>query len=175
MAALANVIVGLDGLSPSELETVAMVCALRGGKVPSSPQVSVDPTDRLTAGWSSLSLREKPMAASKVTFGATAADFVDNPEFRKLIKAVSACSAVQVYGAGRKLDMLNRVSSVTSAWHNVPERIKRLFRDSSSQKKPAKKTPQSESSGDEGTSQAQELGETSGTEAKRSVPSHDSE
>jgi hypothetical protein len=144
MSKLANVIVGLDELSPAELEVVAQVIALRTGTRPSSPTKERPSTGRGLLGRVKGREPMAPTLAKGPTWDVDPLKFelVESQEFEELIHAVSACSAPLVYGAGRKQDMLNRVESVKAAWEAIPRRLKQWpFRAVENSKKERSPSP----------------------------------
>jgi len=122
MSALTQVILGLDRLSPAELETVAALVAARTGTLPaSSPEPmapatgSVRPTVPLCV----------PLAAGECIPSVDEAEvvpcgLVENPQFRALMRACEALSGSTPSGQGRKAWITERIHALKSRWHEMP-------------------------------------------------------
>jgi hypothetical protein len=128
MSQLANVIVGLDGLSEAELRTVAQVIAMRTGKFPPS-STGQRPKDPHSAG----SPEQLKAVVEKLVVGQspkpTVDDLVGSPQFQQLAASIVLCSKPLVPGPGRKREMLRRVETVATSWKNLPEVEKYPFHE----------------------------------------------
>lgn len=126
---LAHVIVSLDTLTPSELEVVSQVIALRSGTRPTSP---TEPKVQKTGLFGRRKGREPltPALSTGNTLGVdpVKAEFIESNEAQRLMEAVSALSQPLDNGPGRKREMLHRASSVITAWNEIPLRLQRPFR-----------------------------------------------
>jgi len=131
MSDLAHIIVGLDRLSPAELEIVRQVITLKTGTGPPSTPEKISPKSGLFGR-----RRGKEPLTPALVSGPT--NFVDplkwelmeSHEFYRLIQACEACSAPLLNGIGRKKDMHDRVTSIKDAWDDIPQHLMRPFRAS---------------------------------------------
>jgi hypothetical protein len=162
MSQLASVLAGLDGLTPTELVLVQEVIALKTGTSPPSvtevkPQKpglfgrrkgkgSLSPALPMLVGSQPTDISGRPM----FDIDPLKWEFLESEEFSELIQAVEACSAPLVHGGGRKLDMLQRVTSVKAAWDTIPNRLKRPFRASETRAKGRRSPPSTTEENDYG-------------------------
>jgi hypothetical protein len=129
MSKLAHVIVGLDELSPAELEVVGQVIALRTGTVPASPQgVSPPKTGLFGRGKKKLSFSAALQKGCTLGVDPLKAEFIESDEGSRLMSAVAAASGPSKSGKSRNKEAADRLSAVTTAWNSVPVRLQRPFR-----------------------------------------------
>jgi hypothetical protein len=148
MSQLANVIIGLDTLSPTELETVSALVAARLGRArpatPESPEQT--PSKRAPAALPLEASGGTEVNDSLILFkgrnrqnvGAVAASSGDPPEMQnldsrmksaitKLLRAVSVVSSGEPSGPGRKTAILQRYRAVADAWKEFPSDLRSRF------------------------------------------------
>jgi len=130
MAALTQVILGIDRLSPTELEAVAeLVAAKRGVAPPSSTEAKPQTTGESPPPTvpECQSLTDTPAADTTREVVSTTCGLLDNPDFRSLMTEVSLCSGSPPSGPGRKAWINTRLKALASSWQKLPKGYRDRF------------------------------------------------
>jgi len=150
MSQLANVIVGLERLSPTELETVSILVAARLDKARPPTPVSPESTHPVAVV---VKIREDPdpdgpgsrVTLRRVDHVAALTESVQrlraseespacelsidqgHPDAVAFMQAAAACAKDEPSGPGRKSAILQRYRAVGSAWKKLPQQIRSRF------------------------------------------------